>query len=143
MRDYKRAIEILEELDLLLKDENIFSQTENDRFHHKSLLKSISNDFPEIPYEELKNSVIDILSKSEQKQTIVFRDKNYILEIPSLKVIVYTFLCIDKNNINYKNFKDEYSNILNICIDMAKRCNKEIDYTNDKIRSLIAELSNI
>lgn len=140
MRDYNRAVEILEELKTMLDDDKIYMQSENDRFYHKNFINMIAKDFPHIPYDELKEKIADTLRQQCEKQSIIFENKKYIIEVPNLKVILYTFLCM--NTIDKYDFIDK-SNMLNLCIGIAKTCSDEVEYTNDKLRSLISELANI
>lgn len=138
MRNYKRAIEILKEIEELLNNENIFKQSEEDRFNDETFILNVAKDFPEIPFEELKNEIIQILSNTLQEQYIIYKDKKYLLTVPSLKVLTYIFNCIGKDIES-----DETTNFLNICIGIAKTCINEIKYRNDKLRSLLGELSQI
>lgn len=147
MRDYKRAIEILKEIEKLISNESIFQQSEEDRFNDEVFINKVANDFPEIPFEELKKDIVSLVSNTTQEQFIVYKNKKYLLFIPSLKVMTYIFNCINQEKIKTKtNFEieeDESSNFISMCIDIAKKCISEVKYRNDKLRSLLGELAQI
>lgn len=147
MRDYKRAIEILKEIEILLNNENIFKQSEEDRYNDEIFINKVAKDFPEIPFDNLKSEIIDLVSNTTQEQFIVYKNKKYLLLIPSLKVMTYIYNCVNHEKISKKTNieieEDENSNFINMCIDIAKKCVSEIKYRNDKLRSLLGELSQI
>lgn len=147
MKDYKRAVEILKEIEILISNESIFKQSEEDRFNDEIFINNVAKDFPEVPFEELKYEIINLVSNTTQEQFIIYKDKKYLLFIPSLKVMTYIFNCINQETIasktNAEIEDDENANFINMCIDIAKKCVSEIKYRNDKLRSLLGELSQI
>lgn len=147
MKDYIRAIEILKELEILLANDSVFLQSEEDRINDEKFIKKVANDFPDTPYEQIKQEIITLLTTQCNEQYIMYHNKRYLLLTPSLNVITYIFGCINKDKIqNPKHIdfeNDETTNYLNICIDIARKCSEEIKYRNDKLRSLLGELGQI
>ncbi|MBZ7976412.1 MULTISPECIES: hypothetical protein [unclassified Campylobacter] len=147
MKNYIRAIEILKELETLLDNDSVFLQSEEDRINDEKFIKKVAKDFPNTPYEQIKQEIITLLTTQCNEQYIIYHNKRYLLLTPSLKVITYIFSCINQDkltNVKKIDFEnDETTNFLNICIDIARKCSEEIKYRNDKLRSLLGELGQI
>lgn len=141
MPDYKRVIEILEELQSLIDDEKLFEECENDRINNLNIIQEIAIDNPNKSIFEIQDYVFENFRKNPDLMYICFNDKKYIINLPSLNILIYIYKCSEfkgKITINQESIV-----FFDICIDFAKKYVEVVKIQNDKIRSLLSELSKI
>lgn len=141
MIDYKRAIEILEELQILIKDEKLFEECEIERVENLNIIQEIAEDNPQKSFFEIQNYVFEEFHKNPDLMYIMFNDKKYIIKLPSLNILIYIFKCSEFDG--QITINKESIVFFDICIDFAKKYVDIVKIKNDKIRSLLSELSKI